>query len=306
MAYSESIGQARLESLLPDIQNQLNRSMMRVLGTETTDRITAKSGSLYYEPVQSSRAALNDARNSKVGFGNDALLINSKTASRTYDCDRFAVAEGFDMGLEADVVYSQLRARVNDRLLERITLDQDEQLLFPILRGTGTAADSRNVTAVDQTGTLFSSDSTDVIGILDARAELHGSTRLVLSTDAARTLRDHAQFKALSPLGHSGRLSHDALVDVLMGHITNINQVIIGNRVYQDGSMHLAADITRSLSGVTYMDDGRNIVIVPFGPRKQDFDEQKLKGLEFYIMEELLDCIAMDPFRSVAFTNAYA
>jgi hypothetical protein len=306
MAYSESIGTARLETLLEDVSNILNQSMMRQIGRVTSDPITAAAGVLYYESQASKRAALNDKRDSMVGFGNDNLIINSEASERTYSCKRFAVAEGFDRGLAPDVIYSQLRARVNDRLLERITFDQDNNLLYPILNGTGTEATSRNVTVVDQTSAPFSTDGTEVLDILDEYAIKHGCTRLILSTDAARVLRGHAKFKELSPLGHAGNLTFDALVNVLVGHVTNLNEVVIGNRVYQDGSSHLATNITNLMTGVTYMDDGRNITIVPFGSRRQSMSEDDHKDKEFYHFNEYLDCIALDPYRSVAFTNAYA
>lgn len=305
MALAQSIGVARLTTLVPRIETTLNMSMTSQLARDYTgEPITAKTGTIPYESQASQRAKEHSERSSRVAFGADPMSINSSAGTRNYSIERFAASEDFEDTMDADNVFRQLKDRTSVRLSEQISYDQDKDLLLPILNGTGTEALGRNVTTYDATTTKFDNDATDVLGILESEAEIRGSSRMVLSTDAARVLREHAQFKAQFITGNAARLTIPGLVDALLSHIATLRSVQIGNRVYQSGGEFLPVNVQQKFTGIFYMDDGNNILRIPWQAVRNKIVPDGKKSIETYVVEEYFDLIAGDPFASVSFINA--
>jgi len=185
--------------------------------------------------------------------------------------------------------------------MEQVSFDVDS-VLFEILSGAGVAGDSRDLTVVDQTDSEFDDDATDVLSAMETQVEKTGADFMFLSSDVALKLRQHAQFKEISSNGVKSRISEGHLVDVLREHLM-INEVVIGNRLYQDGSAYFALDLQHKAGGICYLGAKSNLLAIPWMPLEADEYEDESKRQVYVRAETHLDLVIADPALSVAFTN---
>lgn len=298
------LGSERISMLAEDTDSKHKAALYTSIVNEMPrSSVSAMEGTLSRIPMQFRRPT-NARTSGPIGMNADTPLGEVTIAARNYKIERFSKGLPYNTSLQGDSVFDQVKNELLPITNEQVTYDIDS-LLLTILAGTGAAERSRDVTTVDQSSAKFDSDATDVLGILGDAAENTGADFMFLSTDMARAFQKHAQFKEQSKSGISARASISAVVEVLMDHV-GVREVIVGNRLYQDGSPHFALDINRAASGICYLAPKANLVKVPWKDMYSDEYEDRSKNQIVVRTEAYMDFIVADPGLSKSFTLALA
>ena len=293
------LGQARLNALVEDTQSPYLNSLYNVCSTPYPSAlVTAREGKIYRIPQQFRRPKGDGG---PVALNADTPTTELESLGRDYKIRRYTHGTPYSRGMEGDALFAQVKDEHLPFVMEQISFDADCDF-FEIVSGSGTEAEARNVTVVDQTGSEFDDDATDVLGALEDQVENTGADFLFLSSDVAIKMRQQAQFKALAGNGIASRLGQSHFVDVLMDQL-GLTEVIIGNRLYHNGSEYHAVNLTQKATGIAYLGPKSNLLMIPWAPMEADEYEDVSKKMVTLRAEMHHDLVIADPALSVAFTN---
>jgi len=293
------LGQARLDALVEDTSSVYKNALYTRCSTPYSKAlVTAREGVIYHIPAQNRRPS---GAGGPIALNADTPTSEATTTGRNYKIRRYSNGRDYSEGLEGDALFARVREQLLPMAMEQVTFDADCDF-FQIVSGAGVLADSRNVTVSDQTDSEFDDDATDVLGILEDQIAITGADFAYFSSDVALKMRKQAQFKDLAGNGISSRLSESVFAQVLMDQLM-LNEVVIGNRLYQNGSPFHAANLTLKASGIAYLGVKSNLLEIPWSPLEADEYRDESKKMTTLRAEMHHDLVIADPTLSVAFTN---
>lgn len=301
MLSSNSLGTARIAMLLEDLKSDLTTGLYGEVTTEMPrSMVTAKKGKIFYIPGEQRRA--NGQRSSgPIAENADTPTRETELADRDYVIRRFADGRIYSKSLEGDALFAMVKDQLLPMTVEQVTFDVDS-VLFTILSGAGTEADSRNVLTSNQASAKFDNDATDVLGILSEGVEKTGANFAYVSTDVARKMAKQAQIKEQSRSGIAARQTMGLLVDILLEHLM-LDSIVIGNRHYQNGSSYQTYNLATAGDGIFYIGRRENLIRVPWDDLYAREYEDESKEIITIASTTRLDLVTGDPSHSLAYLN---
>lgn len=243
----------------------------------------------------------------EVALSADAPTTEIELSDRDFRIRRIPLAMPYSMNLNGSELFEQVKNEFMPGLKRQIYFMIDRYHLYPILVGTGAAADSRNVTVAPiGTNKQWNLAGSEALDELEKAVEDTGADFLVLGSRTAKDLAKDAAIRD-TILGHdggSGRVQTSRLAAGLQDHL-GLSGVQIGNTIYQGGSIHFAGDSKQIFQDVAFVTQRSNLAYLPWQNVDIAFHEYEDGSKRTaYLQGELhADIIIYDPTKSVAFTN---
>jgi hypothetical protein len=221
--------------------NKLKISMVALLCTKVPkSAIPGHTGKMKTLDFQSMAAATG-----LTGFTTldaDAEELSTPMTDRDYSIGKIAKFKAYARGLDGDKLFVKIKESFVPHLDNQVKYEQDAEL-DTVLSGAGTAATNAQDVTVRQlslaAGEQWSDAGSDPLGDLLSAVQDSLADTVFLGTTKANELRNHAQFQNQTGWKYA---TASQLASYLEDYL-QVNRVVIGNKVYQDGAQAAAANL---------------------------------------------------------------
>lgn len=239
------------------------------------------------------------------GKNADPTLGEIQVSERKYRIRRRAHEIPYNSKFEKDRIFDQAKDEIMPAIARTIYASIDLGHFAPIMKGTGLAKDSRNLSTKNIATTPLNDDDTDVIGLFQDLISQTGGDTMFMSQDVALALIRHKQLTGARAGSGEEILKRDALVSTLREHLPELNEVIIGRHRYQDGSPRQGLNFKHIFEKTCSVYRKSNIALLWWDVEDIDFNEYHWEKTNqvFNKGEAWFDIITYDPAFGVALQN---
>lgn len=298
MAFA-GLSAARLARLQPMITELFNQSLAGKICTQMPVKV--QSGKL---PILPMKLLLPNSQEQLPleGIGNNSATPGGRTEAteRNFMCARRAHKEQYSEADSLDELWAQTKSELIPKCVRVVTHGLD-RLLIDVMQGNGADGNdhSRALTTTNLTHEWDdTANSTPLTAMRSAQRQTGGDFAF-FSTDVFDALSVHPDFL----LNGESSVGEETLIRRLMGRIPGLQEVMIGNRLYQSGSPEFAANVSVQFSEVAYIGQKANLILPVFGQISPDEFEDRDKAASFVRATGYQDIVTGDPAAGVAFTN---
>lgn len=221
----------------------------------------------------------------EIGYNAAVPKSTIELSSRSYRIRRLGWGVPFNRKIvDNELFHEKIKDHAGPAIGQAIGLQLDGNHLTPIMRGEGSADESRDVTTREVPGgAKWDTDDSEffdeieeavlqvqsgVTGLHATEEEAHqdqsGKVIGVFSKDVIAKVKKTKTFReAFSGGLLERRVPHSAVAELIMSE-TGLDKVIIGNKAYQDGSEFEEYSAARVQSNVAFVTAEGNLGIIPY------------------------------------------